>query len=67
MTHCKTYAVNKGAATIQNSQLVPSSLLSFQSHLTKEGGGKMSSDMTKPKKWHVHPAKTQINLGIDPG
>ena len=23
--------------------------------------------MTKPTKWHVHPAKTQISLGICPG
>ena len=26
----------------------------------------MSHLMTKPSKWHVHPAKTQINLGICP-
>ena len=27
---------------------------------------KMSHLMTKPTKWHVHPAKTQISLGIYP-
>ena len=27
---------------------------------------KMSQRMTKPKKWHVLPAKTQIILGIRP-
>ena len=27
---------------------------------------KMSRLMTKPTKWHVHPAKTQIGLGIRP-
>ena len=26
----------------------------------------MSRNMTKPTKWHVHPAKTQISLGIRP-
>ena len=26
----------------------------------------MSCHMTKPKKWHVRPAKTQISLGIRP-
>ena len=26
--------------------------------------GQMSRDMTKPTKWHVCPAKTQISLGI---
>ena len=26
----------------------------------------MSHDMTKPTKWHVRPAKTQISLGIHP-
>ena len=26
----------------------------------------MSRDMTKPTKWHVRPAKTQISLGICP-
>ena len=26
----------------------------------------MSRLMTKPTKWHVHPAKTQISLGIRP-
>ena len=26
----------------------------------------MSRSMTKPIKWHVHPAKTQISLGIRP-
>ena len=26
----------------------------------------MSHDMTKPTKWHMHPAKTQISLGIRP-
>ena len=26
----------------------------------------MSRNMTKPAKWHVHPAKTQISLGIRP-
>ena len=26
----------------------------------------MSHSMTKPMKWHVHPAKTQISLGIHP-
>ena len=26
----------------------------------------MSHLMTKPKKWHVHPVKTQIGLGIQP-
>ena len=26
----------------------------------------MSRDMTKPIKWHVRPAKTQISLGIRP-
>ena len=26
----------------------------------------MSRDMTKPTKWHVRPAKTQISLGIHP-
>ena len=26
----------------------------------------MSRDMTKPTKWHVRPAKTQISLGIRP-
>ena len=26
----------------------------------------MSQCMTKPTKWHVHPAKTQISLGIRP-
>ena len=28
---------------------------------------KMSQRMPKPTKWHVHPAKTQISLGIRPG
>ena len=28
--------------------------------------GYRSHDMTKPTKWHVRPAKTQINLGIRP-
>ena len=27
----------------------------------------MSCLLTKPTKWHVHPAKTQISLGICPG
>ena len=27
---------------------------------------KMSSHMTKPTKWYVHPVKTQISLGIRP-
>ena len=27
---------------------------------------KMSRNMTKPTKWHVRPAKTQISLGIRP-
>ena len=27
----------------------------------------MSHLVTKPTKWHVHPAKTQISLGIRPG
>ena len=26
----------------------------------------MSQGMTKPTKWHVHPAKTQISQGIRP-
>ena len=26
----------------------------------------MSRLVTKPTKWHVHPAKTQISLGIRP-
>ena len=39
---------------IENTVLSP--LFSFISHL--------SCLMTKPAKWHVHPAKTQISLGI---
>ena len=27
---------------------------------------KLSHSMTKPTKWHVRPAKTQISLGIRP-
>ena len=29
-------------------------------------GGYLSRLMTKPTKWHVHPAKNQISLGIRP-
>ena len=29
-------------------------------------GCQMSHLLTKPTKWHVHPAKTQISLGIHP-
>ena len=31
-----------------------------------EGHNQMSCLMIKPTKWHVHPAKTQISLGIRP-
>ena len=36
-------------------------LLQARSHLQQ-----MSHHMTKPTKWHVRPAKTQISLGIRP-
>ena len=32
----------------------------------KEHGNELSCLMTKLTKWHVHPAKTQISLGIRP-
>ena len=38
------------------------SFLLYLSSLAKQ----MSNYMTKPTKWHVRPAKTQINLGIHP-
>ena len=41
-------------------------LTTLFSPLSKVRNVKMSSSMTKPAKWHEHPAKTQISLGICP-
>ena len=35
--------------------------------LLKAGSYYFSPRITKPTKWHVRPAKTQISLGIRPG
>ena len=35
-------------------------------HWSPNANLKLSCLMTKPTKWHVHPAKTQISLGIHP-
>ena len=37
-----------------------------QTHKIARRGANMSCLITKPTKWHVHLAKTQIRLGIRP-
>ena len=53
-SHLGYYLENR-KSTIANRKLLMKSWMNYMSRL-----------MTKPTKWHVRPAKTQISLGIHP-
>ena len=54
----KLELIDLGLIWFEGNKLTSPQYLTLQKHL--------SHLMTKPTKWHVHPAKTQISLGIRP-